>query len=128
MVVLAVDVRADRPANGYLTGAGGHHRPQPERHQGSHQAVQAHAGLDPGPPDRQVDVENPIQAGRVDDLPAGVLSRVTVAAPQAASDEAARSGSLMAAARSSGPAAVSTRARGGRGATPSARRRTSESG
>ena len=38
VVVLAVHVGADGPADGHLPGPRGHHRPQAERHQRPHQA------------------------------------------------------------------------------------------
>ena len=63
VMVLAVHVGADGSADGHLAGAGRHHGPEAEGHQGSHQPVQADAGLDPGPAPFQIDGENPVQAG-----------------------------------------------------------------
>ena len=70
------------------------HRPQPEREQGAHQLVEADAGLDPDPAPGQVDVEDPVEAGRDDHVAAGVLGGVAVTAAEAPGDDASRAGLL----------------------------------
>ena len=89
VVVLAVHVRADGPADRHLAGSRRHHRPEAERHQGPHQPVQADAGLDPGPAPSRSTARIRSRPVVTMTSPAGVLGRVAVAASQAAGDDPA---------------------------------------
>ena len=92
VVRLAVDVGADRPADGHLAGAGQHRQPQPVRQRGAHQGVQADPGVDDHPAVPGVDLVDGGQPGHVQHGAAGVLRRVTVGAAETAGDDPARAG------------------------------------
>ncbi len=83
VVGLAVDVAADRAADGDLPGAGQHGQPQPEREQRAHQRVERDAGVDLDQARVGVHPVDAVQRGHVDDDAARVLRRVAVAAARA---------------------------------------------
>ena len=58
MVVLAVDVGGDGPADGHVAGAGGHRDEPAPRHEAPHQRVEAHARAHAHPPRVEVGVEH----------------------------------------------------------------------
>ena len=85
VVVLAVHVGGDRPADGHLAGARQHRDPQPEREQRPHQRVQAHPGLHRhrGRLAHRVYGEDAVHLRQVERGAARVLRGVAVAAAQA---------------------------------------------
>lgn len=118
MVVLAVDVRADGPADRDVPGPGADGDEPAERQQDLHQPVQAHPGVADHQAVDGVDLVDPVQARHVEDGAAGVLRGVAVGPAEPAGDGAAapavpdRLGGLLVGAR-----AEHMRG-GGRGAAP----------
>lgn len=90
VVVLAVDVRADRPAHRHIAGPGGDRHEPAQRQQHLHQPVQADPRLAGHRSGAGVDLAHPVQARGVQDGAARVLRRVAVRPAQAARDAAAR--------------------------------------
>ena len=130
MVVLAVDVGADRPADRDVPGAGRHRYEPAERQQHLHQAVQADARVADDDARLGVDGADAVEAGHVEDRAARVLRGVPVRPAEAAGDRAARparphrGGRLLVAAGAQQPGG------GGGGAAPAAhgRRRAGRCG
>ena len=91
VVVLAVDVGADRAADRDLAGARQHRHPPAERQGGAHQGVQADPAVDDRDARVGVDRGRAGEPGHVQHGAAGVLRRVAVGAAEAAGDHPARS-------------------------------------
>ena len=93
VVVLAVDVVGDRPADGHLAGARQHRHPQPEGQRDAHEAVEGDAGVEVDQPGLGVDGVDAVAGGHVEDEAARVLRGVAVGAPEAAGDDPSLPGS-----------------------------------
>lgn len=78
VVVLAVDVRADRPADRHIAGAGRHRHEPAERQQHLHQPVQGDARVAQHGAARDVDGVHAVQGRHVEHGAPGVLRRVPV--------------------------------------------------
>ena len=89
VVVLAVDVRADGPADGDLAGAGQDRDPEAEGDGGLHQLIQRHAAVHVDQGGLRVDGVDAVELLHVDDQAAAVLGGVAVGAAHAAGDDAA---------------------------------------
>ena len=89
VVVLAVDVGADRPADRDVAGAGGDRHEPAERQQHLHQPVQGDARVAQHGAAGGVDRVDTVQARHVEHGPARVLRRVPVRPSQAPGDAAA---------------------------------------
>ena len=92
VVVLAVDVRADRAADRDLPGARQHRHPPAERQGGPHERVQADAAVDDRDARVGVDRGRAGEPGHVEHEAARVLCRVAVGAAETAGDHPARAG------------------------------------
>lgn len=90
VVVLAVDVRADRAADRDVAGAGGHRHEPAERQQDLHQPVQGDPGAAQHGAAVGVDRVHAVQAGHVEHGTARVLRGVAVRPSQPPRDAAAR--------------------------------------
>lgn len=90
MVVLAMDVGADRAAHRDVAGPRGHRHEPAERQEHLHQPVQAHARVAHDEARLRVDGTDPVQRGHVEYGAARVLRRVAVRPPEPAGDAAAR--------------------------------------
>jgi hypothetical protein len=89
VVVLAVDVGADRPADGDVARAGGDRHEPAERQQQAHQRVQGDARVAEHGAALDVDGVDAVQARHVEHGPARVLRGVAVRPAQAPGDAAA---------------------------------------
>ena len=89
VVVLTVNIRADRTTDGDLAGTRQHRNPQAIRQGGLHQLVEAHARVDVDNAGIRVDGVDPVQRSHIDDQTATILGGVTIGAAQAAGDDAA---------------------------------------
>ena len=89
MVVFAVNVRADRAADGDLAGAGQYRNPQPVGQCGLHQLVEGDAAVNVHDGGFGVDGVDDVQRLHVDYDAAGILCGVTVGAAHATGDDAA---------------------------------------
>ena len=92
VVVLAVDVRADRAADRDLPGARQHRHPPAERQGGPHERVQADAAVDDRDARVGVDRGRAGEPGHLEHEAARVLCRVAVGAAETAGDHPARAG------------------------------------
>lgn len=90
VVVLAVDVGADRPADGHIAGAGRDRHEPAERQQHLHQPVQGDARVAQHGAAVGVDRVHPVQARHVEHGTARVLRRVPVGPSQPSRDAPAR--------------------------------------
>ena len=94
VMILAVDVGGDGPANGDVAGAGCHRHEPTLRHDLAQQAVEGGTGQDPGRAARVVELEQARHAGRADDQAPCVHCRVAVGPPQPAGDGSPGPGGL----------------------------------
>ena len=92
VVVLAVDVRADRAADRDLPGSRQHRHPPAERQGGPHERVQADAAVDDRDTRVGVDGGRAGEPGHLEHEAARVLCRVAVGAAETAGDHPARAG------------------------------------
>ena len=90
VMVLAVDVAGDRPADGHVSGSGGNRHEVPTRHEDGEQVVEADPGGDRGRRDDVVDDDVLHPVGEADHHSAAVLRRVAVGPPETPGDAAAR--------------------------------------
>ena len=120
MVVLAVHVRGDRPAEGDVAGPRHHREGMSARQQfrgdPSERGSRGHGGLAPF----GVQAHGAGESGAVQDGPAGVLRGVAVGAPQAAGQRTPGAGRGQRAGDLAGVARAHHTGCGGCGAAPSA--------
>ena len=88
----AVLVLADGPTDGDVAGARGDRNEPAERYQPAHQVVEARAGERGDQPGLDVERGDPRDAGDIEDVAAGVLRGVAVAATEPSGDDPSRSG------------------------------------
>lgn len=86
VMVLAVDIAGDRPADGDLPGSRQHRDPQPERQGGFHQLVEVDPGVDVDQLGVGVNGVDSVQRRHVDHQPTAVLGVVPIGAAQPARD------------------------------------------